>query len=78
MPTNSEKGHTGKRKAKNEVSLSKKTTSAKKYACCMAPDTPLRSVKYLKNIVKNMPRRGPIKITNPAPAAKKYVLSLSS
>ena len=75
---NTEKGRSGKRKTKNAVSLSEKTNSAEKYAYCMALDTPLRSVKYLKNILKSMLHSGPKKIKNLAPAAKQSVVSLSS
>ena len=41
-----------------------------KHACYMAPDTPLRSVKYLNNTLKGTLLRRPIKIKKPAPAAK--------
>ena len=38
------------------------------HACCMAPDTPLRSVKSLRFTPKGTPRSGLIKIKKPAPA----------
>ena len=44
----------------------------------MAPDTPLRSVKYLNNILNIMPPIGPIKITKTDPAAKQNVANLLS
>ena len=67
----------GKRRIKNAVSPSKNITSSGKHACCMSPDTPMRSVKYLRNTPKSTPRSGHIKITKPALAANQSVVSLS-
>ena len=43
----------------------------------MAPDTPLSSVKCLRNNPKSIPRRSHIRITKPALEAKQGVASLS-
>ena len=67
-PINPEEGRSCKRKTKNEFSQSEQMKGAEKYACCMAPDTPLRSVNYLRNTRKITPRSGNIKIMKPSPA----------
>ena len=47
-----------------------------KHACCMAPDTPLRSVKYSRKNPRSMLRRGPTKTNNPATAENTIMVSL--
>ena len=42
-----------------------------KHAYYMAPDTPLRSVKYSRNILRSTPPSGHSKKIKPAPEAKK-------
>ena len=44
----------------------------------MALDTPLRTVKYLNNIIKSTPHSGHKKITKPDSEAKQSVVSLQS
>ena len=58
--------------------LDRRRPVQKKHAFYMLPDTPMRSVKYLKNIIKGAPQSGPIKINKPATASKKILISLSS
>ena len=70
--TNLEKGCAGKRKTKMQSLWYRRRLVQGKHACCMAPDTPLSSVQYLKNILKSVPCSGPIKITNTTPAGKKW------
>ena len=45
LPTNPEKGRTGKSK-KNMQDIRTIGQTEKEYACCMSPDTPQISVKY--------------------------------
>ena len=49
----------------------KRQTVQKNCACCMAPDTPLRGVNYLRDTPKSTPCSSHIKIMKPAPTAKK-------
>ena len=65
-----------KLKIRNAISLSNKTSGAEKKYCCLALDTPLRTVKYLKNTLKIIPLSVPTNITDPAPATKKSAVSL--
>ena len=65
--------------ARQRFSLSERGEDwCRKKSYCMAPDTPLRSVKYLRNNLKSTPCSGQIKITKTVPEAKQNVVSLSS
>ena len=46
LPTNPEKGRDGKRKKKIQAIQAIRPPKQNRHYCCMAPETPQRSVKY--------------------------------
>ena len=73
-PTNPDRVRTDKRKTKNEVSPSNKTTGADKTCLLHVPVNYLEECKLLKEYSKSTPRIIHKKIVNPVPAAKNIVI----
>ena len=77
LSTNPEKGRSRKRK-KNQAGYLSNCPTGEKYVCCMDPDTPNRSVKYLRNTLTIMPYSGLTKTKNPSTTAEISVVSMIS